>query len=115
VVGFSQIGADNPWRTAETESVKAEAAKRGIELKFSDAQGQQEAQISAIRSFIAQGVSAIILAPKVETGWDAILKEVKAAKIPVVLVDRGVTVRDTSLFATLIASDFMAEGRMASE
>jgi len=115
VVGFSQIGADNPWRTAETESVKAEAAKRGIELKFSDAQGQQEAQISAIRSFIAQGVSAIILAPKVETGWDGILKEVKAAKIPVVLVDRGVTVSDPTLFATLIASDFVAEGRMAGE
>ena len=115
VVGFSQIGADNPWRTAETESIKAEAAKRGIELKFSDAQGQQEAQISAIRSFIAQGVSAIILAPKVETGWDAVLKEARDAKIPVVLVDRGVSVEDQSLFTTLIASDFVAEGRMAGE
>ncbi len=115
VVGFSQIGADNPWRTAETESIKSEAAKRGIELKFSDAQGQQEAQISAIRSFIAQGVSAIILAPKVETGWDAVLKEARDAKIPVVLVDRGVSVEDQSLFTTLIASDFVAEGRMAGE
>jgi simple sugar transport system substrate-binding protein len=113
VVGFSQIGADNPWRTAETESIKSEAAQRGIELKFSDAQGQQEAQISAMRSFIAQGVSAIILAPKVETGWDAILKEARDAKIPVVLVDRGVAVSDDSLFTTLIASDFVAEGGMA--
>ncbi len=115
VVGFSQIGADNPWRTAETESIKAEAAKRGIELKFSDAQGQQEAQISAMRSFIAQGVQGIILAPKVETGWEAILKEAKDAKIPVVLVDRGVAVADDSLYATLIASDFVAEGTMAGE
>lgn len=115
VVGFSQIGADNPWRTAETESIKAEAAKRGIELKFSDAQGQQEAQISAMRSFIAQGVKAIILAPKVETGWEAILKEAKEAKIPVVLVDRGVSVSDASLYTTLIASDFVAEGKMAGE
>ncbi len=115
VVGFSQIGADNPWRTAETESIKSEAVRRGIELKFSDAQGQQEAQISAMRSFIAQGVGAIILAPKVETGWDAILKEARDAKIPVVLVDRGVTVSDDTLFTTLIASDFVAEGRMAGE
>lgn len=115
VVGFSQIGADNPWRTAETESIKSEAARRGIELKFSDAQGQQEAQISAMRSFIAQGVSAIILAPKVETGWDAILKEARDANIPVVLVDRGVAVSDETLFTTLIASDFVAEGRMAGE
>ena len=38
VVGFSQIGAESGWRTANTESIKSEAAKRGIDLKFADAQ-----------------------------------------------------------------------------
>ncbi|MCA1998079.1 MAG: LacI family transcriptional regulator, partial [Armatimonadetes bacterium] len=42
VVGFSQIGAESGWRTANTESIKSEAAKRGIELRFSDAQQKQE-------------------------------------------------------------------------
>ncbi len=115
VVGFAQVGAESDWRVAETKSIKDEAAKRGIELKFSDAQGKVENQITAIRSFIAQGVDAIILAPKVETGWEPVLKEAKAAKIPVVLVDRGISVSDDSLFATLIASDFVAEGKMAGE
>jgi galactofuranose transport system substrate-binding protein len=114
-VGFSQIGAESAWRTAETASVRYEAAKRGVNLKFSDAQQQQENQIKALGTFIAQRVDAIILAPKVEDGWEPILKQAKAAKIPVVLVDRGVNVSDDSLYTTLIASDFVAEGRMAGE
>jgi simple sugar transport system substrate-binding protein len=102
-VGFSQVGAESAWRTAETESIK------------SDAQGKQENQIRAIRSFIAQRVDGIILAPVVETGWGPVLQEAKRAKIPVVLVDRGIKVPDDSLYATLIASDFVEEGRMAAE
>jgi ABC-type sugar transport system substrate-binding protein len=114
-VGFAQVGAESSWRTAETESIKGEAEKRGVTLKFSDAQGKQENQIKAVRGFIAQGVDAIILAPVVETGWEPVLKEAKQAEIPVVLVDRGLAVEDDSLYATLIASDFVAEGRMAAE
>lgn len=114
-VGFAQVGAESAWRTAETESIKTEATKRGVNLKFSDAQGKQENQIRAVRAFIAQGVDAIVLAPVVETGWEPVLREAKRAKIPVVLVDRGIKTADESLFATLIASDFVAEGRMAAE
>jgi ABC-type sugar transport system substrate-binding protein len=114
-VGFSQIGAESGWRTAETESIKGEAAQRNIPLKFSDAQGKQENQIKALRSFLAQGVNAIILAPVVETGWEPVLKEIKQANIPVILVDRGIKVNDDSLYTTMIASDFVVEGRMAAE
>jgi simple sugar transport system substrate-binding protein len=113
-VGFSQVGAESSWRTAETKSIQDEAAKRGVDLKFSDAQGNQQNQIAALRSFVAQRVDAIILAPQKTDGWEDILKEVKAAKIPVVLVDRGVSA-DPSLYATLIASDFVEEGRMAGK
>src|SRR6267142_1445502 len=80
VVGFSQIGAESAWRTAETDSIRSEADKRGIKLQFSDAQGKQENQIKALRTFLAQGVDAIILAPKVETGWEPVLREIKRAK-----------------------------------
>ena len=114
-VGFSQIGAEGGWRTAETTSVISEGKNRGVDLKFSDAQQKQENQIKALRSFVAQNVDAIILAPVVETGWEPVLREVKQAKIPVILVDRGVKVDDESLYTTLIASDFVQEGRMAAE
>lgn len=114
-IGFSQIGAESSWRTAETNSIRAEAAKRGIELKFSDAQQKQENQIKAINAFLAQGVDAIILAPVVETGWEPVLRKAKKRNVPVILIDRGVAVSDDSLYATLIASDFVAEGRLAAE
>ena len=114
-VGFSQCGSESSWRTAETASVQEEAKKRGITLKYVNAQGKQENQIKALKSFVAQGVDAIILAPKTKSGWDTVLREVKAAKIPIVLVDRGIKTTDESLYETLIASDFVAEGRMAGE
>ena len=113
-VGFSQVGAESGWRTAESQSIRDEAEKRGVNLKFADAQQKQENQIKAVRAFIAQGVDAIIIAPIVETGWEPVLREAKRAKIPVILVDRGMKA-DESLYTTLIASDFIAEGKMAGE
>ncbi|MBV1908420.1 MAG: ABC transporter substrate-binding protein [Kangiellaceae bacterium] len=110
-IGFSQVGSESGWRTSFSESVKAEAKKRGINLKFSDAQQKQENQIKAVRSFIAQGVDAIVIAPVVETGWKPVLKEAKRARIPVVIVDRNIRVKQQSLFLTRIASDFVEEGR----
>src|SRR5215831_1495233 len=74
VVGFSQVGAESAWRTAETKSIRSEAQKRGVDLKFADAQGKQANQINSIRSFITQKVDAIILAPVVETGWEPVLR-----------------------------------------
>jgi simple sugar transport system substrate-binding protein len=114
VVGFSQIGAESGWRTANTDSIKSEAAKRGIELKFADAQQKQENQIKALRSFIAQGVDVIAFSPVVETGWQPVLTEIKRAKIPVILSDRAVKVTDDSLYVTFIGSDFIEEGRRAA-
>jgi len=113
-IGFSQVGSESGWRTSFSESVKAEAAKRGIDLKFSDAQQKQENQIKAIRSFIAQGVAGIIVAPVVETGWKPVLEEAKRAGIPVVIVDRNMALDDDSLYLTRIASDFVEEGRKAA-
>jgi galactofuranose transport system substrate-binding protein len=115
VVGFSQIGAESGWRTAETKSIKETLGNNpDFVLKFSDAQQKQENQIKAIRSFIAQKVDVIALAPVVETGWDSILKKAKDAKIPVILLDRGIKVNDDSLYTSFIGSDFILEGENAA-
>ena len=111
-IGFSQVGSEGDWRPAFSQSMKDVASKRGIDLKYSDAQGKEENQLKAVRSFIAQKVDAIIIAPVVVTGWDAVLKEAKQAKIPVFLADRDVD-SDPSLFVTRISADFNLEGRLA--
>lgn len=113
-IGFSQVGSESSWRTNFSESVRAEAARRGIDLRFSDAQQKQENQIKAIRSFIAQGVDAIVVAPVVETGWKPVLIEAQRAGIPVVIVDRDMALDDDSLYLTRVASDFVEEGRKAA-
>lgn len=110
-LGFAQVGAESAWRTANTESVKSAAADAKINLKFSDAQQKQENQIKAIRSYIAQKVDVIAFSPVVESGWEPVLLEAKAAKIPVILTDRNIDVKDKSLYVTMIGSDFMEEGR----
>jgi len=113
VVGFSQVGAESGWRTANTDSIKSEAAKRGIDLHFSDAQQKEENQIKAIRSFIAQGVDVIAFSPVVETGFEPVLQEAKKAGIPVVLSDRAVKVSDDTLYKCFLGSDFIEEGKRA--
>jgi len=115
VLGFSQIGAESEWRTANTESIKSAAAAAGIDLKFADAQQKQENQIKAIRSFIAQKVDVIAFSPVVESGWDTVLMEAKAAKIPVILTDRAVDSKDKTLYVTFMGSDFIEEGRKAGK
>jgi ABC-type sugar transport system substrate-binding protein len=113
-VGFAQIGSCGPWREAETRSMQDEAAKRRVALAISDAQTTQDGQIAALRTFIAQRVGVILLAPLIETGWDTVLGEARRAGIPVILVDRGVKVADEELYTTLVASDFVEEGRLAA-
>ena len=113
VLGFSQVGAESEWRTANTESIKSSAKEAGIELKFSDAQQKQENQIKAIRAFIAQKVDVIAFSPVVESGWGTVLQEAKAAKIPVILSDRAVNEKDDSLWVSFMGSDFVEEGRRA--
>ncbi|WGY48241.1 MULTISPECIES: galactofuranose ABC transporter, galactofuranose-binding protein YtfQ [unclassified Vibrio] len=114
-VGFSQIGSESGWRAAETAVSKAEAEKRGINLKIADAQQKQENQIKAVRSFIAQGVDAIFIAPVVQTGWGPVLEEARDYDIPVFLLDRGISVEDDSLYTTAITADNVLEGKVAGQ
>lgn len=115
VVGFAQVGAESGWRTANTKDIQAAFLEAKIKLQFSDAQQKQENQIKAIRSYIQQKVDYIAFSPVVQTGWDAVLNEAKTAGIPVVLTDRAVDSKDTSLYVTFLGSDFIAEGKKAGD
>lgn len=114
VVGFSQVGAESDWRNANTRSMlSALSPENGYRLILDDAQQKQEKQITALRNFMNQGVDYIVLAPTTEKGWDTVLSEVKAAGIPVIIVDRMIEVSDNSLFTCWIGSDFRKEGDTA--
>lgn len=114
-VGFAQTGSESGWRSANTESMKdAFSEENGFELVFNAADNDPAAQISAVRSFISQGVDAIVIAPIVEDGWDDVLQEAQDADIPVILEDRTVTSSD-DLYASWVGLDFKQEGTTAGE
>ena len=116
VVGFSQLGAESDWRSANTASMKeAFGDGTGYSLVFKDGQQKQTNQITAIRTFIQQDVDYIVLAPVMESGWDSVLTEAKQADIPVILVDRMVDVAERSLYSCWVGSDFELEGKKVCE
>ncbi|MEN9577789.1 MAG: hypothetical protein RJA70_798 [Pseudomonadota bacterium] len=114
VVGFSQTGAESSWRVAHTKSVKDEAEKRGIKLKFADGQNVHNNQVNAVNGFITEGVDVIVIAPQESIGWKPTLKEAKAAGIPVILTSRGVDAEE-DLYETVLVADFIWEGGQAAD
>ena len=115
VVGFSQMESDNPWRLAETKSLRDEAAKRGYELVVTDAQGQTAKQVSNVEDLIARRVNLILLAPREYEGLAPALQAAKEAKIPVILVDRAAAGTPGEDYVTLLASNFVDQGKRAAE
>jgi ABC-type sugar transport system substrate-binding protein len=117
VVGFSQMENNNPWRIAETNSLKEEAAKRAdkYELVVTDAQGATSKQVSDVEDLIARRVDAIFLAPREFEGLAPALQAAKEARIPVFLIDReaaGVAGQD---YVAFLGSNFVEQGRRAAE
>jgi ribose transport system substrate-binding protein len=117
VVGFSQMENNNPWRIAETNSLKSEATKRGakFDLVVTDAQGQTSKQVSDVEDLIARRVDAIFLAPREYEGLAPALQAAKDAHIPVFLIDREAAGTAGVDFVTFLGSDFVQQGRRAGE
>lgn len=112
-VGYAQVGQESQWRLANTRSIQEAALEFNVDLLFEDANQSQERQIAAIRRFIKQDVDVIVVSPVVETGWDEVLGEAKAAGIPVVMSDRKIETDQEDLTTTYIGADFIEEGRRA--
>jgi len=110
-VGFSQIGQESDWRTANTDDMKAAIEAEGWTLIYDDAQQQQSKQVAALRNFISQDVDYILFTGVVSTGWEEVLKEVNEAEIPLILMDRMPDCIDNIDYAGAFGGDFVEEGR----
>ena len=109
-IGFSQVGQESDWRTANTDNVNAAIEAAGWELVYSDGQQKQENQIAALRSFITQGVDYILFTGVVNTGWEEVLTEVNEAEIPLILLDRIPDCADQIDYVAAFGGDFIEEG-----
>lgn len=113
VLGFSPVVSWGGWSGANADSVRNAAREANMEVLMEDTQYRQENQVATLRSFVRQRVDVIVFAPVVETGWDLVLREIRSAGIPVILMDRHIEVSDTSLYLSHVGSDFVEEGQRA--
>lgn len=117
-VGFAQTESNNPWRLAETASMKDEAAKRGWQIVYTDAASSAAKQASDVSSMIAQGVDAIFLPPREDKPLVPVILAAKKAGIPVFLIDRDVDhamAKPGEDYVTFIGSDFVEEGQRVAQ
>ncbi|MFH8735572.1 ABC transporter substrate-binding protein [Streptomyces sp. NPDC017964] len=115
-VGFSQSEKEaNPFRIAETASIKAEANKRGLKLLTANAQSQFSKQISDVQDLLAKGADLLVIAPLNSDGWEPVLKAAAAKKVPIVTIDRKINATACKDYVSFIASDFVDQGKRAAD
>jgi ribose transport system substrate-binding protein len=117
VVGFSQSEKEaNPFRIAETQSIKDEAAKVGVkQLLTTNANSQLNKQISDIQDMINQGAQALIVAPLNSDGLEPALAAARAKNIPVLTVDRKVNSEACKDYVAFLGSNFVEQGKRAAD
>lgn len=116
VVGFSQSEKEaNPFRIAETQSIKDEAAKIGVKkLLTTNAQSQLSKQISDIQDMLSQGAQFLIVAPLNSDGLEP-AKAAAAKKVPVLTIDRKVNSTACKDYVAFLGSDFVEQGKRAAD
>jgi ABC-type sugar transport system substrate-binding protein len=117
IVGFSQSEKeDNPFRIAETRSIKEEAARLGVKkLLTTDAQSQLPKQISDIQDMLAQGAQLLIVAPLNSDGLEPALQAAAAKHVPVITIDRKINATSCKDYVTFLGSDFVEQGKRAAD
>ena len=118
-IGFAQTGSTNPWRLAETASMKDTfETKLGWKLIATDAGEDTAKQLADVDSIIAQKPDIFIFPPRESKALAPAVLKIKAAGIPVILVDRDV---DHSIakpgedYVTFIGSDFVQQGMRVAQ
>lgn len=116
-IGFAQSEKEaNPFRIAETQSIKDEAEARGINLITTNANSDLNKEISDIKSMVDQGADALIISPLNSEGLDEALNYARDNDVPVFTIDRFLT---SDVFCDTymgwVGSDFVEQGRRAGQ
>jgi galactofuranose transport system substrate-binding protein len=113
--GFAQTENNNPWRIAQTESMRNAARENGVELIITDAQSNTPKQVSDIEDMVAQGVDVLFIPPREEQGLEPALESAREAGVPVFLVDREANAQICDDYISFMGSNFIQQGERAAE
>lgn len=90
VIGLSMDSLESAFWVANHKAIQAKAKELGVDLVEMMAEGDPNKQNQQIENLIAQGVSAIICAPKDGGAIVAAVKKCHEAKIPIIMDNRPV-------------------------
>jgi galactofuranose transport system substrate-binding protein len=113
--GFAQTENNNPWRIAQTESMRNAAEENGVELIVTDAQSNTPKQVSDIQDMVAQGVDVLFIPPREEQGLEPALQSAREVGVPVFLVDREANAEICEDYIGFMGSNFIQQGERAAE
>ena len=116
-IGFAQSEREaNPFRIAETQSIRDEAEARGIDLIVTNAESDLNKEISDIQGMVDQGVDALIISPLNSEGLDPAIDYAKENGVPIMTIDRLLTTMTACEdYIGWIGSDFVEQGRRAAD
>ena len=99
-IGFSQDTMDHPWRAYMVTSAEAQAGKYSEikEFIYTDAGGSNEKQIADVEDLISRGVDLIMMSPREAQALVPAVEAIKAAGIPLVVLDREIVGEDYNVF-----------------
>ena len=100
-IGFSQDTMDHPWRAYMVTSAEAQAKQYPDLIKefiYTDAGGSNEKQIADVEDLISRGVDLIMMSPREAQALVPSVNAIKAAGIPLVVLDREVVGEDYNVF-----------------
>ena len=113
--GFAQTENNNPWRIAQTESMRNAAEENGVEIVITDAQSNTPKQVSDIQDMVAQGADVLFIPPREEQGLEPALQSAREAGVPVFLVDREANAEICEDYIGFMGSNFVEQGERAAE
>ncbi len=101
------------WKSVHAGAVKA-SKELGVEIVWKGPlkEDDLQQQIEVVQSFVAQGVSGIVLAPLNDKGLAPAVRDAVAAKVPVVIFDSDL---QGDAFTSFVATDNLAAGKLAGE
>ena len=112
-IGMSQCNLGEPWRVQMNKDIETAAAKHPeIKVVFKDAQNDTLRQRSHVEEFQAQQVDLLIISPKEAVPLAQPVKDLMAAGIPVIVLDRDIAGEPYTMF---IGADNERIGKAAGE
>ncbi len=98
VIGLSSFQQGNDWNIQVAQGAKAKIAEKGWEVVHANAEGDTNAQISALEGFLTQKVDGVVVAGGSGPALIPVIQKLVAAGIPVVTVDITVPEAVTNIY-----------------